>query len=184
MLRPLQLHRQTYPKFWAWSQAAVDHAMLKGYLFTVFGWRVLAASDASARSLCNFPMQANGAEMLRLACCLLTERGIRVCAPVHDAVLVEGPADQIDDVVAQTQAAMAEASREVLSGFELRTDAEVVSYPNRYVDARGRKMWETVCGIVDDLRRNDAPEQKEGRRREAGRGAGATPPYNLIYMSY
>ena len=176
----LRLHRRTYPKFWKWSQAAVDHAMLKGYLLTVFGWRVLAASDSNARSLCNFPMQANGAEMLRLACCLMTERGIRVCAPVHDAVLIEGPLDQIDDVVVQTQAAMAEASRHVLSDFELRTDAEVVKYPNRYMDARGQKMWETVCGIVADLRRSDAPEQKEGRRREAGRCAGATPPYSLI----
>ena len=36
-------------------------------------------------------MQANGAEMLRLACCLATERGIEVCAPVHDAVLICAP---------------------------------------------------------------------------------------------
>ena len=26
-------------------------------------------------------MQANGAEILRLACCYMTEAGIRVCAP-------------------------------------------------------------------------------------------------------
>ncbi|MBX7075615.1 MAG: hypothetical protein K1X71_20940, partial [Pirellulales bacterium] len=36
----LRLHRETYPRFWRWSQAAVDHAMLHGYLETVFGWRV------------------------------------------------------------------------------------------------------------------------------------------------
>jgi hypothetical protein len=39
----------------------------------------------------NFPMQANGAEMLRLACCLAIERGLAVCAPVHDAILIEAP---------------------------------------------------------------------------------------------
>jgi len=33
-----------------------------------------------------FPVQR--AEMLRLACCLGTENGIRICAPIHDAVLI------------------------------------------------------------------------------------------------
>ena len=94
-------------------------------------------------------MQANGAEMLRLACCLATERGISVCAPIHDALLVEGPADEIGAVVEATQAAMAEASRVVLGGFELRTDAEIARYPDRYSDERGAKMWETVVGILD-----------------------------------
>lgn len=69
--------------------------------------------------------------MMRLACYLTTERGIRVCAPVHDALLVEGVDGEIEDVVAATQAAMAEASRVVLGGFELRSDAKIVRYPDR-----------------------------------------------------
>ena len=70
-------------------------------------------------------MQANGAEMMRIACCLATERGIDVCAPVHDALLIEGPAGEIYDVVAATRTAMADASRMVL-GVEIPTDAEIV----------------------------------------------------------
>ena len=108
-------------------------------------------TKANPRSLANFPMQANGAEMLRLACCLATERGVAVCAPVHDALLVEGPADEIQDVVASTQQAMAEASRVVLSGLELRSDAKIISYPDRYSDPRGVKMWETVMGLLAEL---------------------------------
>ena len=61
-----------------------------------------------------FPMEANGAEMLRLACCLTTERGIRVCVPVHDAILIEAPAAEINEHVAALQACMREASRIVL----------------------------------------------------------------------
>ena len=57
-------------------------------LHTVFGWHVHVGEQSNPRSLRNFPMQANGAEMLRLACCFATERGIEVCAPVHDAVLI------------------------------------------------------------------------------------------------
>ena len=39
---------------------------------------------------------------------------------MHDALLVEGSVDEIEAVVADTQATMAEASRVVLAGFELR----------------------------------------------------------------
>jgi hypothetical protein len=147
----LRLHRATYPKFWRWSEGAVNHAMLRGWLQTVFGWRVYVYRRANPRSLANFPMQANGAELLRLACCLATERGLQVCCPIHDALLVEGPAGEIQDIVTRTQEAMAEASRVVLASFELRTDAKVVAYPARYMDPRGEQMWKTVMGILAEL---------------------------------
>jgi hypothetical protein len=147
----LRLHRQSYPEFWRWSDAVQDFAMLRGYLEAALGWRVHVGPDANPRSLRNFVMQANGGEMMRLACCLATERGIAVCAPVHDALLVEGPADDIEDVVAETRRAMREASEVVLAGFPLRTDAKVVRYPDRYMDDRGRRMWETVQTLLDEL---------------------------------
>ena len=75
-------HRETYPAFWRWSQGAVDYAMLHGQLHTVFGWHVHVGPEANPRSLANFPCQANGAEMLRLACCSATEHGVTICAPV------------------------------------------------------------------------------------------------------
>jgi hypothetical protein len=155
----LRLHRQTYPVFWRWSDAAVNLAMLRGSLGTVFGWCVHVGQKANPRSLANFPMQANGAEMLRLACCLATERGISVCAPVHDAVLVEAEAHRIEDVVAETQDAMREASRVVLSGFKLRSDAEIVRYPDRYSDRRGERMWETVMRILAEFAVHDVASE-------------------------
>jgi DNA polymerase I len=87
----LRAHRETYRVFWRWSDAVVDCAMLAGSLHTVFGWHVHVHESPNPRSLRNFPMQANGAEMLRLACCLATERGVEVCSPVHDAVLICAP---------------------------------------------------------------------------------------------
>ncbi|MBM4071007.1 MAG: DNA polymerase I [Planctomycetes bacterium] len=144
----LRLHRDTYPTYWKWSDAIRDYAVLSGKLRAVFGWTVNVGQDANPRSLRNFPLQANGSEMLRIACCLATERGIRVCAPVHDALLVEGPLDEIEDVVAKTQRAMQEASEVVLSGFSLRSDATIVRHPDRYSDKRGAKMWDTVQRLI------------------------------------
>jgi hypothetical protein len=96
-------------------------------------------------------MQANGAEMMRLACCLATERGIRVCCPVHDALLVEGPIDEVDAIVEATKTAMREASELVLPGFPLRTDAKIVHYPDRYMDRRGEIMWVTVSRLLGEI---------------------------------
>ena len=147
----LALHRRTYPTFWDWSEAAVNHAMLRGWLQTVFGWRVQVGPRANPRSLANFPMQANGAEMLRLACCLTTERGIAVCAPIHDALLVEGPADEIETIVVTTQNAMREASEVVLGGFALRSDAKIVCHPDRYMDPRGVRFWNTIMDLLSEM---------------------------------
>src|ERR1019366_8609130 len=152
----LRLHRETYRVFWRWSDAAVDHAMLTGSLHTVFGWRAQVPAVANDRSLRNFPMQANGAEMLRLACCLATERGIEVCAPVHDAVLICAPLERLDADVTRTQDAMREASCIVLAGFELGTDAQKVRYPDRYMDERGATMWGRVMKLIHEKQQRTA----------------------------
>jgi DNA polymerase I len=144
----LRTHRDTYRKFWCWSDAAVDHAMLTSTLHTVFGWHIHVDENPNPRSLRNFPMQANGAEMLRLACCLATERGVEVCAPVHDAVLICAPLDRLEDDIAGMRAAMAEASKIILAGFELRTDAVRIRYPDRYRDPRGTAMWDRVIELI------------------------------------
>src|SRR5262249_18365938 len=132
----------------AWSDAALDQAMLVGVITTVFGWPVRVGERANPRSLRNFPMQANGAEMLRIACCLATESAIEVCAPIHDAVLICAPIEQIEADVMVVRACMAEASRLVLAGFELATDVKITRWPGRYSDPRGVEMWKRVVGLV------------------------------------
>ena len=145
----LELHRRTYPKFWRWSDATVDEAQLNGRLWTVFGWEIRPSHPFNPRSLRNFPMQANGAEMLRLACIFLTEAGIRVCAPVHDALMIESTLDVLDATVAEAQKLMAEASAAVLGGFELNSDVKIIRYPARFMDERGELMWNKVMGLIE-----------------------------------
>jgi DNA polymerase-1 len=141
-------HHQTYQTCWRWSDAALDTAMLTNSLHTVFGWQIHIGEKPNPRSLRNFPMQANGAEMMRLAACLATERGIEVCAPIHDAFLICAPLDRLDDDIAKMRAAMAEASRIVLGGFELGTDVSVTKWPDRYMDPRGVVMWDRVANLL------------------------------------
>ena len=157
--RILNQHKDTYHRYWQWSQEAIDSVMLAGTVETVFGWPVHAhyAPESkfphpNPRSLANHPCQGNGAEMMRVAACLLVERGIRVCAPVHDAFLIEASTDEIDEEVVKAQDAMAEAAKIVLDGFEVRTDCEIFRHPDRYMDEkRGRGMWNKVMGVLEQV---------------------------------
>jgi DNA polymerase I-like protein with 3'-5' exonuclease and polymerase domains len=140
----LDLHRRTYRRFWAWSDGVLHQALLGGRLWTTYGWQLFVDDTPNGRSLCNFPMQANGSEMLRLACIRLIADGVRICAPVHDALLIEAPLAELDDTVAHTQAVMRAASATVLGGFMLESDAKIVRSPERYMDKRGIGMWDSV----------------------------------------
>jgi DNA polymerase I len=145
----LRSHREVYRRFWEWSDRAVDYATQFNCIHTVYGWTLYLDADFNPRTLRNLPMQGNGAEMMRLACSLATERGIEVVAPVHDAIMICAPLDRIDQDVAGARTAMAEASRLVLGGFEIRTDAKIVKWPDRYMDKRGVDMWNTVMKHLD-----------------------------------
>ena len=153
----LGLHQRTFRRFWEWSQAVEEEALLTGRLRTRFGWtlHIPAGNDpetgrtiANPRSLRNFPVQGNAAGMMQIAACLATERGVGVCCPVHDAFLIESAAEAIEHETGRMQAAMREASELVLPDFPLRSDAKVVRYPERYSDPRGDRMWDTVMGLL------------------------------------
>ena len=90
-------------------------------------------------------MQANGAETLRLACIALEEEGISICAPVHDAILIEAALNEIEDHVRRATSLMQRASEWVLGrGRQCRVDAKIVRWPDRYMDGRGADMWSFI----------------------------------------
>lgn len=147
-------HKETFWRFWEWAEQNVNAALLGATLYTRFGWaiRLGFGSDANTRSLLNWPMQSNGADMMRLACCEATEAGLKICAPIHDALLLEAAADEIDEQVIQLRAIMQRASEFVLGeGRTCGVDVDTVVYPGRYADGRGAVMWDRVMGILADL---------------------------------
>jgi hypothetical protein len=146
----LQKHRETYRKFWIWAENNKDRGLLGLKLETCFGWPIRVTSgDVKANTFLNWPMQAHGAEMMRLACILAVERGIKLCAPIHDALLIEAPLDQIDSEVVRLKECMAEASEAVLGdGKVCRADADIVRYPDRYMDEHGQEMWDQIMGLL------------------------------------
>jgi hypothetical protein len=161
----LNAHHRTYAVFWAWIRRVGDHAMLLNYIDTCFGWRLHVTGNTRPTALLNHPMQSHGAEMLRLACCYLTEAGLEVCAPVHDAVLIEAAEEEIEAKVAQARALMGRASRVVLGGFEVRTDADIIRHPERYDDPRVGDMWDRVIELLAQIEISTPKNAEMGRSK-------------------
>ena len=141
---------RTFPVYTEWVQQVIGAGIMRGSLSTCFGWTRLTASDRTT-AIMNWPTQSAAAEMLRLACNLIVEQGITLCAPIHDAVMIEAPAGSVDEAVAIARDCMATASATLLDGLVIGADVSVVTWPGRYVSPRGIAMWDTVMGILDRL---------------------------------
>jgi DNA polymerase-1 len=167
----IEAHEETYRIFWRWVQGIIDEAMLHNRLYTTFGWQIAMGGEVNPRSVQNFPMQANGAEMLRLAVIMAMEAGIEICAPIHDAILIESSVETIDRDIRRMQEIMKQAGKIVLDGFEIRTDVDKVVYPNRYMDEAGAKMWNMV---MDELGESqiEAPRLDATKTSKGGRFVG------------
>ena len=108
--------------------------------------------SVNPRSILNWPMQSNGAEMMRLAASMAVEGGLMICAPVHDAFLLEAPIGEIEEHSARLAAIMVRASGIVLgNGRRCRVDRKIVRYPDRYMDDRGIEMFETVVRLLEEV---------------------------------
>jgi DNA polymerase I len=141
-------HKRLYRRFWAWQEEHLHFALTERWTSSVLGWTWYQESHPRLSSLANFPMQANGADMLRVACFLGVEQGVKVIAPVHDAVLIECAPKHLRQAIATMQRCMTRASEIILDGFQIRTDYHVVLYPQRYRDPRGELMWNTTQRLL------------------------------------
>jgi DNA polymerase-1 len=159
---------ETFKVFWDWSDARVRYALQNRHTSTALGWTLHLAPDTAVdnrgpmknktvietvniRSLQNFPLQANAAEMTRLAATLASERGISILLTVHDAIIAEAPLGDLEAAAATLEACMVEASRIILGGFALRVDSKLIGAGGRYHDKRGEAMWRHVTALLDEI---------------------------------
>jgi len=72
-----------------------------------------------------------------------------VCSLVKDALLVEAPLNEIDEVVLQTLAIMQEAGEIVLEGCPFRSDADIIRFPERYGEPRQGDAGESNANLTE-----------------------------------
>jgi DNA polymerase I len=118
--------------------------MLERRIETVFGWPLRISTSPNKKSLYNFPMQANSAEMLRLATWRLCEAGIIPSMLIHDGILLE--VDNREQIAHAIEIMLA-VGRDVCDGFEIGVDVDQMLIGGaRYRDKRpvAQRMWDSI----------------------------------------
>jgi hypothetical protein len=147
----IELHKRRYPRFWEWRENMVMVAMLDRRIESIFGWPLHVTTSPNRRTLYNFPMQADGAEMTRLVAWRLCEAGIVPSMLVHDAVLVEVSDHEEIEIIKEI---MRKAGLDVCGALEIGVDVDQTLLGGaRYRDKRpmAKKMWETMMRTLQKI---------------------------------
>lgn len=148
-IRIVRGFRDRYRVFCAWQESVTQGAYEEGWIGTSLGWRRVVTPRTSRRAVGNYLLQATASDILRVAVYLAVGRGVKVCATIHDCLLIESDATAIDDAVACAAGAMREAGEWLLGGLSLRTGIVVAAHPDRLLTTGQRPMWERVRAAVE-----------------------------------
>jgi DNA polymerase-1 len=142
----MRRERKKYPDYQAWLRTNAEDVAFERRAQTVFGWTLnVPKKGANDRRTLNFPAQGNCAEIMRLAACFATERGICVGASVHDAFWYTAPEDCWEAVDASMKECMDKACEAVLGeGYVLKNEPTVIHYPDHFVHEDAAVMWNTL----------------------------------------
>ena len=145
------LHHDRYAGYWDWSDQRLQHASDEGELVARDGWRCGFSSKTSIFTARNWLIQANAQAIFRLAGLMMRRLGITIVGLVHDAVLIEAPADLIERDVARATYCLERASQLFLYGLKLRVDAKIIREGERFTDPRGAKVWDFVEQTLHEI---------------------------------
>ena len=117
------------------------------------------------RSLMNWPIQSHGAEILRKALIDLTDQNFKVCALVHDAVLLEIPIPEFDKDLEAAKKIMINASVDVVGG-PIRVDQEIIKSNYKQLGKNGepnkdQKLFDKIMGHILSYTRNESKVHPE-----------------------
>jgi DNA polymerase I-like protein with 3'-5' exonuclease and polymerase domains len=150
-----QLYNETFATYRDWTQVVVNFALQACYLETWLGWRYVVEGNRpkpgrpyspfpNDRALANWPIQAAGADLMRLAALEATHQGLNLVATVHDALIIVAPEGEADAHAAMLRQIMDQVPMAHL-GMPAVVDMTVTRFPDRYVDAENPGAWAEVA---------------------------------------
>ena len=120
-------------------------------LVTRDGWQCQVTSRTAEFTARNWLIQANSSGIFRYAAIMARRLDIKICALVHDALLIEAPIDRIEEEAARATLCLERASGLFLHGLTLRVDTVIVREGQRFPDKRGAKVWAHVERTLKEL---------------------------------
>ena len=141
-----------HPKFWNGRLAVVDAALNARRIESSYGWPLRISHSPNQRSILNFPMQSDGAEMLREATVRLCDAGIVPIMLVHDGILFD---EEDPRKIEEAREIMRAVGREVCDRIDVGVDLDwsTMQTGRRYRDKRplAVKMWADIIDILQSI---------------------------------
>ena len=110
------------------------------------GWRI-GPDDPNILSIGNFPVQGTGAVILRRACELCDEAGVKIYATLHDAISITGKVENMEKEIAAATKAFKQAADEVLGeDLMLVGNPEIVKHGDAWLHSSDAKdTWNRMA---------------------------------------
>ncbi len=126
---------------------------MNGFISTSLGWdrRFRKGSPINPRSLMNWSIQSEAAEILRNALIRLTDAHIKVCAMVHDAFLIECPIPEHIDQINIARRCMVEAAEYIVGGT-IQVDADI-HWGNFKQEAADQEIFNNIFEEINNYKK-------------------------------
>ena len=127
---------------------------------------------ARATQIQNFPMQANGAAMLRRAVYHVWQTGVlELVCPLHDALYIRCQESEAEHHATLLGDCMDKACKDILGNtLTLKRDpADIYTYEKPYYDERGWSLYETIYKELGEVMLHSGHEKlREQKERPKG----------------
>jgi hypothetical protein len=134
--------RRDYRTLWDWLEAVVRVAYGTRHLETQLGWPLTVGPRLDSYTLRNHLIQSTGGDILRASCLYAPDDGLGTIATLHDSVLLEAEADQIEAHAAKLGRAMTRGAESVI-GFPI--PAKIEFNGRRYrLDGAAAQFYEEI----------------------------------------
>lgn len=152
----LKRFKEKYSTYFAWNERVRSMAAWRGYIDTCMGWdrRFAHGVRVKSTSLANWPIQAEAAEILRNALIRLTNANLKVCAPVHDAFLIECTLPELEDQIRTARRCMIDAAAYIVGG-KISVDHEVHT-TNFKQEEDDQEIFDTIFNEINKYKKKMA----------------------------
>ena len=154
------MFRKIYKTYFTWIEAIINGSSITGCLRSELGWErriktmfkinKLGNKTSIKRSLLNWPIQTNGAEVLRTALMDLTDANFEVNALVHDAVLLSLPYPEHKELLKEVKEIMVRASIKVVGG-PIDVDHEII-FSNWKQEEEYQKSFDDIISEIKNYK--------------------------------
>ena len=140
-------HKRHFSVYWGWIKQNALNAKINGYVASEDNWLLYCDRNTKPTQIQNFPMQANGAAMLRRTVYYIWKTGaLELVCSLHDALYIRCQASEAEYHTQLLGECMDKACKDILGNtLTLKRDAtEIYTHDKPYYDERGWEVYETI----------------------------------------